>query len=367
MSEKKLLRFIALFYSLFFFLVSCKNERGYSSIPESSVFFKDSIKPVNVDVYAINEDFLFGFPRQILFVDSLIYIYDSILKKKVNIFNNNGKYLFSFCEKGDGIGQIAQVTNMGFYPYDGTQLYLYDNLKHKILFCDFTNNEVNTKDSTVRKLDTISNSNEVYVLNDHLLFYLGNKNNSRYMILNTRTNRFISFYSEFPQIRGIGNSPDIINSDMFFNTYSIRAFTPKMDRFVSATSIGEILEIFQISDEYKIVREKQIIFSTPLIKNENKRSYLDEKDQPGFCAIDVTDSYIFTVLGYMDWESEITKPNRKNFYIFDWDGNPLKKFKTDINIMTFKVDETNNVIYAVGNKDQEKIKLYIIDIKELYK
>ena len=367
MSKKKLFKYIVLFFFLFFIFACNENEKKYSSMPKTSIFFRDSIKSIDVKVYAINEEFLFGFPRKILFVDSLIYVYDSILKKKVNIFSNNGKYLFSFCEEGDSLGQIKQVTNMGFYSHDGAKLYLYDNLTHKILFCDFINNKVNIRDSIVSKLDTISNSNEIHILDDHQLFYLGNKNNSRYMILNTETNQFISSYSEFPQIIGVGNSPDIINSDIFFNTYSMRSFTPKMDRFVSATSIGEILEIFRISEKYEIIREKQIIISSPLIKTKNEKSYIDKKKQSGFYTIDVTDSYIFTVLGYIEKEGEVIKPNRKNFYIFDWNGNLLKNFKTDINVITFKVDEINNVIYVLGNKDQEKIKLYIINIKELYK
>lgn len=44
----------------------------------------------------------------------------------------------------------------------------------------------------------------------------------------------------------------------------------------------------------------------------------------------------------------------RRIIVFDWDGNYIKSYKTDVDVMQFCVDEENNIIYATARDDNDE-------------
>lgn len=307
--------------------------------PVNSILLKDS---------TINNNFIFGTPKLLVTLDSFIIIYDPILKNKINIFSKKGKLLNSIIEKGNKKNQIQQIMNLGVIKSAKTFIYLYDNLNKKILYFDPEDKPIEIKEKQSPKLTEVSYPNEIHHLNEIDYLYVGSYLSSRFFLY--RENHCLYKYNEYPNYKEIGNWRE---NKSYFTLKTSITLSPSKKKIASVSQDNLILEIFDITDTNQIIKKETISLSKVQSTNEVKNSV-------GFSKIYSTDSYIYTVLGFMEKENREYKPNYKNLFVFGWNGELITHLKSDINIYSFTVDTFDRVIYAIGSKKSGKKNLYKI-------
>lgn len=131
-----------------------------------------------------------------------------------------------------------------------------------------------------------------------------------------------------------------------------RVLSPDGTKYAEATLVGGILETFQIADT----------ISPMFLRGYYKPHFYIEKNQPvytkktqfAFVALTATDNYLYALSlnGANDLYLPVT-----DIQVFDWQGNPIKKYKTDQLLMRFCVDEANGKAYAIvyDNGDQNLV------------
>lgn len=87
---------------------------------------------------------------------------------------------------------------------------------------------------------------------------------------------------------------------------------------------------------------------------EKNQPVYTQKTQFAFAALAATDNYLYALSlnGANDLYLPVT-----DIQVFDWQGNPIKKYKTNQLLMRLCVDEANGKAYAIvyDNGDQNLV------------
>ena len=126
------------------------------------------------------------------------------------------------------------------------------------------------------------------------------------------------------------------------------ALSPDGTKYAEATHVGGILETFQITDRIR----------STLLRGYYKPHFYMEKNQPvytkktqfAFTALKATDNYLYA-LSLNGGNVSHYPPNE--IQVFDWQGEPIKKYKTDQYLMKFCVDEAKAKVYAIAFDNYE--------------
>ncbi len=144
---------------------------------------------------------------------------------------------------------------------------------------------------------------------------------------------------------------------MFFLSQSIWDISPDGQKMVQATTLGSILQIFDLKTA--AIKSSAIrYFHKPIFAEQKGQIEMLPETIFGFSCIQATDRYIYATL------HGVANPTvfPDSIYVFDWNGNLIKKLSTDQQICCFCVDEQNCKIYAmVMNEAGEQILGYFIE------
>jgi len=82
-------------------------------------------------------------------------------------------------------------------------------------------------------------------------------------------------------------------------------------------------------------------------KNGNGLIYIKPKEdaRSGYCQIAVSDNEIWLQYSGQNYKKEVHSENR-TLFVFDWEGNPLRRYVLDHSFFTFTVDAKNKTIYT---------------------
>lgn len=133
-------------------------------------------------------------------------------------------------------------------------------------------------------------------------------------------------------------------------------YNSNKDVLVTATQMGEVLEIFHLKDTLRYA-----IY----VGAQSEPYYLrkDDKGFMGFSDVQVTDRAIYAVFhGHTFKEimrsrerGEVHPDGGKYIYVFSLDGKPLRKYVLDHYVYGISVDETQGIILATDVNQDEPI------------
>ena len=142
---------------------------------------------------------------------------------------------------------------------------------------------------------------------------------------------------------------------MFFLSQSLWAVRSDGKKMVQATILDSIM---QIDNVYKSSIEPVVerYFHQPIYSVPKGQIEPLPETIYGFACLQATDQYIYATL------HGVSNPTvyPSTIYRFDWEGNLVKRFLTDQQIVCFTVDEQANQLYAVvlgADKEQKLVRL----------
>jgi len=128
-----------------------------------------------------------------------------------------------------------------------------------------------------------------------------------------------------------------------------------------ATQLGEVIEIFHLADTTHYVKYGPL--GEPQFSVHEGNGY--PSGIMGFLDIQVTDNYIYAVFegSWFSEKLELFKQGIEpasggnQIYVFDFEGNPVRKYQLDHFIYSLDVHEEEGIIYALDlNQDEPVLK-----------
>ena len=325
-------------------LLSCETNRKQFTPPD----FK---KNESLKYEVLQDTLIISYPYDMVSFDNYIVIFALMEGKWLQVYDKQtGEHLGGYVGRGQGPGEIIAAT------------YLFYNSKERILTIFENNTQENYTYKINENLDELikfeskknfSRGRENRVQNifkiddNHYLLdsrNFVNHNNTQRFSLETEVGDKISEYNDF------ATSSKLKDGFWAYCMQQSISISPNKQKMACVTFYGGVLETFEIDNSINLIQEKLFY---PIFMNGQKYT---EKTVFGFVDICTSDEYIYTVL---IGNKDLTTHN--NISVFDWNGEPVVRYATDVNILRICYNENDNSIYAIAIDDE----FYLIKFGEL--
>ncbi len=194
----------------------------------------------------------------------------------------------------------------------------------------------------------------IYPIKDKQYVASGKFKEGRFAILNAK-GEIIHYFGEYPNLINNEKKLDSFSKFMFHQSM----FSYNKDKNIIACTTSHILELY---NDYKCI--KQIILSSYDYQNkfENNGNYIEinKNTEIGAKRIYSTNKYIYILYNPNTFENE-NKLNNE-IWIFNWNGDKIKKITTNYNMQCFCVDESDKIIYGIVNAPNPVIATIYINL-----
>ena len=169
------------------------------------------------------------------------------------------------------------------------------------------------------------------------------------LILYNRMTKESGLYYEFPKY--MKELTPIHKYLVDFNTKI--ELHPNSSSFISYDMRGIEFSIWQIEDDNKINLYKDFTFSIPHFHFDNNWIVYEKTDKLGIRSSCVSNSYVlFSYIGVTIDECLENSTFTKHLLVFDWEGNPVKRYILPLNSMVYCYDEKEKVLYATSDEHE---------------
>lgn len=330
---------------IFIFLaaISCKKDI-YSGIIFNAPVFPDSVEVkttlLNDTIYTklvsgigIYKDYLvLSTPGE----DYMFQLYDAETGTKIKEFGKLGR----------GPQEIFNVSGVSINPRHGTLTAFHQESRE--IYCFYLDSVIQDRPHFMDKINIKRYEDMTFfsALRCDQGFLLHGGKCVAYpggtrLTLFTEDGQIMDAYDKYPVS---SNPKDSIEAgDDWRWLYPCAALSPDGTKYAEATEVGGILQTFQIDDKIHPM----------LLRGYYKPHFYVEKNQPkytkktqfAFAALKATDNYLYA-LSFNGGNASYYPP--KEVQVFDWQGNPIKRYKTNQYLMRFCVDEAKAKVYAIA-------------------
>lgn len=331
---------------IIFFLSSCAKKEHTSSIAID--IFNDR-NARTIDIEKIETDYLIAYPECMLWVGNG----HLIIKDEMNhecLFHlldiKTGKLLSDFVRKGQGPDEYASSTLNVHLHQDGQQLSFFDPNGRRYHTFAPTEDDISLgyKHISSHVITSIPAIREVIVAKQG---YILTGENGRF-----DSHRFVSVDENWNIENSSGTYPDLkplLGSDenyrqMIYSTVMYKT-APSKNKAVFATYRGALLQLLDISNYKDSVKTiKSILLNRPIKTEQIEPNHAGWVY--GFEDIYATDHYVYAI-----YNGQTAKENPmlgKNILVYDWNGQIVNTYKTELNLRCIAVDEAQNTAYVIA-------------------
>ncbi len=324
---------------------------GCTQTKDGNFHYKDFPETIALKATVVKIDTaLFRYPFRIRIANNRAIIMDlHNADYFYHLFNYPGfKYLSSFGKRGQSPKDMLSAEN---FRINGSLLYTLDANKREIKTFEFSGNRdslllqssVAIEEAILRPLDFVQYNDNTFLIPDY-----------------SGENRFCWVNKEGIIMERTGTIPSkntkAMQSAKTALSQAWRSFidyNPDNGIFAMATQLGEVLEIYNFKDSTHTV----IVGPAGEPEFQMSGNYAVPSGIMGFSDIRVTGKYIYAVFhgrSFKELQQQKELIDGGQFiYVFDLQGNPVRKYILDRFIYGINVDEVNQVIWATDvNNDQ---------------
>ena len=326
------------------YVTSCTNEVTYKS-PE---FIEKQPKEIRV----LNDEYMFRYGSSPMVADSLLIMSTGYSEHNIAIFNRyTGNLLKEFGRKGPGPNELGRPTTFSVDKLNRS-LYVCDWGKQALLRYDLRKvfEEGTPEYESIGMSDDFIRSSQMCFLKDSLFYAPASKEGRLLVGIPSSVLHVIN--SETPDVNKFPTREDWYN---YMNASSGKAVRPDGHYLATASSLGGILEIFDLNSMERVVLRH---FYEPIFERKGHVIRPVPETIGGFMCLAATDKYLYATLhGKANPTSMPASICR-----FDWKGNPIDRYDCGkYPIYSFTVTEDDRTVYAVAaGEDGEHI---LLDIK----
>ena len=351
------------------FLSACK-EREQNSLSFKPPVFSETIQ---VTVTPLPNNFLLDRTSQMEDVGGFLVIISFQENNYLHVFEKEtGTYIKSFGSYGRGPGELLTTPQIRVNE-DKSKLYAFQRSSALNEYWSYNVEDILhynqvlpvQKDQITLHFDEEARSAggvlDFLAWRDKRLFI---RNRLHRFEIQDTLGHILCLYDKYPAVSLKQASDSVAFHDSYL--YSTLALKPDMSRFVIASGIGCIMEIFTIDSSGIIEKESEKRFHPPVFtvnKNLIPNYYVSGQTILGINSLFVTDELIYAM-----YHGKLYNPDKPEGYlintiaIFDWTGNPIRRYILNWEIETFVVDTQRNRCYLVGIDADEEILLGYFDL-----
>lgn len=346
---KKSTSSLLIFFVIIPYIITSCNKKSVS-------FSDEDVMSVHTDTMVgsiIKEDLDIRYPRELFIADS-IFLVQSV-ESSSNIYmwilDKNGKIIGNLIEKGNGPNEIPNLASSVDFNNNNDEVTVWSNpylvdykvtdfIQNRENFCKKIQVNPEFQDFSIDKISKLKNGMIGFSLSGQLRFKYSSDSGD------------IITYEVFPSINSdLDNNPN--KKANVLNYGCSRAIKPDNTMFVTGTYIGAILELFSFNGQQ--FNPVSTVYIYPPVYKENELNgdmvSWDVNTIIGFDCIRTSDNYIYTLLNGVKGENLITGQGDKLMStavtIFNWEGKPVRRIETGMQMLTFDIDENNNIGYAI--------------------
>lgn len=335
----KMSRNILIAISLFILSACSSNVKDkYSSD------FIDNKEAIFIPSELIKSDMLCRYPIRMEILDSIFVVQNLEGREYLQLYDHLGEHIKCLAKKGDAPMDISNLTDVFSVTPEGkiraffvNRIMEYDINKFLKEQSDYYQSIPIPKSALQYPVNSVSEHSGIF-------YSVGFTNNMRFSLASPDS--LYDIYKDYPEV--IDDKER--NASVF--TYACKTkFRPDYKYWVQGTYIGGTLEIFK-QDDSNIKSVKQLFIYPSLFKDTGFSVTWGDDTTIGFDDIYVTQKHIYAILSGTKGSNLKHVPPKNPFsdtiLIFDWEGNLVRKIKTNCMIMTIAIDTFEKNAYFIS-------------------
>lgn len=265
-------------------------------------------------------------------------------------------YISSFGKRGNSPEEMLMAENFRFVDDKNLEVWALDSNKSKLIRMQFSLFRDSLLISETITLDKdILRPLDFCLYNDSMVIVPDYSGESRFCFVSSRSGELCYKRGQIPNSNQV-----VLNESQPALSQAWRSFIdyhPHHEVLVTATQLGEVLEIYNYNDSTHIV----LIGPNGEPEFREKNGYAIPSGIMGFSDVQVTDHYIYAVFHGRRFKDMlgVTKQfvdGGQFIYVFSLKGKPVCKYILDRYINGIYVDENSRIIYATDvNNDQSLV------------
>ena len=333
---------------IFLAAVSCKKDI-YSGITFNVPVFPDSVE---VKTTLLNDTIYTKYIADIgIYKDHLILFtpgedYMSQLYDK-----KTGAKIKDFGELGRGPQQILKIDGISINSQCGTLTAFHQATRE--IYCFYLDSVIQNRSHFMDKINIKHYEDMTFSSAlgcEHGFLLCGGKcevyPGGARLTLFAKDGQIMDAYDEYPFS---SNPQDSIHAGEDWRyLWNCHVTSPDGTKYAEATGIGGIFEVFNIGNKIEPLALKG--YYKPHFYEKNYEKTFTPKSQFAFYYLTASNRYVYALSHNGGSEYRLPK---NDIQVFDWEGNPIKKYKTDQRLMSICVDETDQKIYAITFNNYE--------------
>ena len=154
---------------------------------------------------------------------------------------------------------------------------------------------------------------------------------------------------DFPYFEELKDISPILKSVLHLSTLIANA--PNQKKGVAATMQHGVITFFDYAENQPLKAYKQLKYYAPKYKKfQGQDNIAFAKDNKvGFCSVACDNEYVYVLYSGRTFnEYGMQNHHCENLLVYDWDGNPIKRYLLDTPLSSIQYDEKNNLIYGIA-------------------
>lgn len=290
-----------------------------------------------------------GIPRDFYIVENNLMILDEYEGKQLTLVDlNKPSNVQRLGTKGQGPNDFLRISNLSYNPQNGT-LHVFDEYARRQSSYSVKDRKVVFNDANLRKKTLLGNTIYNVIPFGDLFVTNGNFDGKQFALLNEKA-EVVEKFGIFP-----GNK-DAINTGVAFYLLNQNRLVvnPQETHFAAAGFMNDHL-VFYVKKGDSVEKLKEYFNydteATPSVRDQGKGKLYgyseNENTMRAYIDVYATETHLYALyLGLSN--ADLQKGGNSPCYIlkFDWNGNFISGYKSDVLLLSFAVDETNGKIYA---------------------
>ena len=283
-------------------------------------------------------------PFEFLQIDDSNFVIQDLKDENIfNLINLSSKKVIRGVNKGQGPNDI--LVGVGL-QYRDNKILTYDAFLKKM-------NEI------VLLSDTTLGIKEVYrIKTEVVMLYMVYQLDSTFIA----TGQFGDYW--LAEMNKDGEILSTIDFPLWEETKDIRklsrpslffakmAKSPDNKRIVVVARNQGVISFLNRTDS-GIEEYKQIKYHPPKFTITERSSAYSRDNVEGFCAVDCDNNYVYAIYSNRTYNShQLLSSYCEHLFVYDWDGNPVKRYILDIPINRISYDKEKNSIYGFSNNPE---------------
>lgn len=292
-------------------------------------------------------------PFEIIKVNDNTFLIQDFKDENIfNLINFSSRKIMSGGKKGQGPNEVLAPPILQFR---GKKILTYDSLKKTMYEVTISS------DSTLSLMEFFRIDTDVQIL------FMVNQLDSTFIATGlfgdywlAEMNKEGKIFStiDFPKWEQTNRIPKTAISMLYTN--SRMANSPDNKRIVVVTHNQGVISFLYRTDS-GIKEYKQIKYYPPIYKVTERGGVAYSRDNiEGFIAVVCDDNYIYTIYSGRTINSHggMGSAYCENLLVYDWEGNPVKRYLLEIPIFRMSYDKEKNRIYGLGENPEGVLVVY---------